>query len=299
MKRYGSFAEAIKATKFEIYANSSVVAPATWQSIDVKKRPEMVTHEVQWWGFKVEIPRYLTADDRFGVQITEDIKPNLPWADDHFEERVCGLPLNPGTQWSKWPYASSANTFRKEGMFNHTYAERYWPKYATVFGEQSTIRGVKEAHDDIEHNLAPHVGIRYDYGDLGDVVKQLVKDPASRQAVLPVFFPEDTGAVHGDRVPCSIFYQFMVRDGRLDLFYYLRSCDFVRHYRDDIYLTLRLQLWMIDRLRENGIDVSPGMFLMQIGSLHIFRNDWQVLFNEPFKGTYDGETNEGTDRTAA
>jgi hypothetical protein len=275
MKQYGSFAEAIKATKFEIYANSQLVAPATWQSVDVTAKPEMATHEVQWWGFKVDVGRYHTPP-------ANDIQPNLPWADDHFEERVCGYPLNPGTQWAKWPYAHSADKFRKDGMFNHTYAERYWPKYAMMLDAQETPDEASAALDNIATNAMPNVGIRYPYGDLHDVAAQLIRDPATRQAILPVFFPEDTGAVHGDRVPCSIHYQFMVRNGRLDIFYYLRSCDFVRHFRDDIYLTLRLQLWMIDRLKENGVDVSPGMFLMQKGSLHIFRNDWQTLFNEPY-----------------
>jgi hypothetical protein len=286
MKKYGSFAEAIKATKFEIYTNSELVAPATWQSVDVTAKPEMVTHEVQWWGFKVDVHQYFdgTERPRQGGTMIPEIAPNLPWADDHFEERVCGYPLNPGTQWAKWPYAHSANTFRDEfGMFNHTYAERYWPKYADQLGATESGKQAADVMRDHMDFLKTHKGIRYNYGDLQDVVNQLVKDPASRQAVLPVFFPEDTGAVHGERVPCSIFYQFMVRNGRLDIFYYLRSCDFVRHFRDDIYLTLRLQLWMIDRLKENGIAVAPGLFLMQIGSLHIFRNDWQTLFNEPYK----------------
>lgn len=275
MKLYGSFSEAIKATKFELYQNSQIASPMTWQSVDVSNKSEMSTHEVTWWGFKVNVP---------SVSLTQhatEIDPNTKWADDHFEERVSGYPLNPGTQWVKWPYGNSANKFRdRNGMFNHTYAERYWPKYADQIGDTTTA---KEALIALKRwDTGPQSGIRYPYGDLNDVVQQLVKDPATRQAILPVFFPEDTGAVHGERVPCSIHYQFMVRNGRLDIFYYLRSCDFIRHFRDDIYLTLRLQLWMIDRLKENGIDVSPGMFLMQTGSLHIFRNDWQALFNEPY-----------------
>lgn len=279
MKQYGSFAEAIKATKFELYQHSELVAPRTWQSIDVSKMPEMATHEITWWGFKVDVNRYdhgLMMD-----ALSRDIDPNLPWADDHFEERVSGYPLNPGTQWAKWPYARSADKFRDDnGMFNHTYAERYWPKRATQYGP------IKTGFDAVRTSTGrakPTHGIRYDYGDLNDVVQQLVKDPATRQAILPVFFPEDTGAVHGERVPCSISYQFMVRRGRLDIYYHLRSCDFVRHFRDDIYLTLRLQLWVIDRLKENGTDVSPGMFLMQTGSLHCFRNDFRALFGEDYK----------------
>jgi hypothetical protein len=282
MKLYSGFAEAIKATKFEIYQHSELVAPATWQSVDVTNKPEMSTHEIQWWGFKVSLDGYDTSHVSL-VTLADQIAPNLPWADDHFEERVCGYPLNPGIQWAKWPYAHSADKFRKKEMFNHTYAERYWPKHADYAVPTKTAEEAKSLIETGALGIAPNQGIRYEYGDLNDVVKQLVKDPASRQAVLPVFFPEDTGAVHGDRVPCSIFYQFLLRNGRLDIFYFLRSCDFVRHFRDDVYLTLRLQLWMIDRLKENGIDVQPGMFLMQTGSLHCFRNDWQALFDSPYK----------------
>jgi thymidylate synthase len=284
MKQYSSFAEAIKATKFELYQHSELVAPRTWQSVDVSKMPEMATHEISWWGFKVNVGTYVNARDYLHVpKLQEDIAPNLPWSDDHFEERVSGYPLNPGTQWAKWPYGHSADKFRdRNGMFNHTYAERYWPKFIATHLASTTTEEAKINAEKTEHWSGHTAGIRHDYGDLNDVVQQLVKDPATRQAILPVFFPEDTGAVHGDRVPCSIHYQFMVRNGRLDIFYYLRSCDFIRHFRDDIYLTVRLQLWMIDRLKENGIDVTPGMFLMQTGSLHLFRNDWAALFNEPY-----------------
>jgi hypothetical protein len=281
MKKYGSFHEAIKATKFEIYKRSEIVAPLTWQSVDVSKRPEMVTHEVQWWGFRVNVADVIVGNDLTLAQ--EQIEPNLPWADDHFEERVCGQPLNPGLQWAQWPWATSAEKFQKDGMFNHTYAERYWPKNANMLDANVTAEEIFDKFTDISHNLPVHRGIRYEYGDLQDVVAQMIKDPLTRQAILPIFFPEDTGAVHGERVPCSIFYQFMIRNGKLDIFYYLRSCDFVRHFRDDIYLTLRLQLWMVNLLKMNGVDVEPGNFLMQMGSLHIFRNDWLPLFNEPPK----------------
>jgi len=112
------------------------------------------------------------------------------------------------------------------------------------------------------------------------VVKLLVSDPYTRQAYLPVWFPEDTGG-GSKRAPCTIGYHFLMRDGRLDVNYHIRSCDYVRHFRDDLYLTARLLLWVIDRCRtmdERWMDVLPGKFLMQIGSLHVFRNDYQMLF---------------------
>src|SRR5690606_13014492 len=61
----------------------------------------------------------------------DDVRPNLPWADDHFLERVGGEPLNPGEEWKNWPWAGSAAKFRDPSeRFNHSYAERLWPKFA-------------------------------------------------------------------------------------------------------------------------------------------------------------------------
>src|SRR3954468_15378336 len=93
-------------------------------------------------------------------------------------------------------------------------------------------------------------GIRYDYGDLQDVVDMLVRSPYTRQAVLPVWFPEDTGAVHGERVPCTLIYHWMLRDGRLHCFYDIRSCDFVRYFRDDVYFAMRLTQWLIEQVQD-------------------------------------------------
>jgi thymidylate synthase len=128
------------------------------------------------------------------------------------------------------------------------------------------------------------MGLGGPYGDLMDVVRLLVQEPLTRQAVLPIFFPEDTGNRNPGRKPCSLLYQFRMREGRLHVYYPLRSCDFVRHWRDDVYLTIRLLLWVIEKCRE--IDpalwgkITPGRFVMYCGSLHIFKNDYIGLFQE-------------------
>jgi thymidylate synthase len=207
----------------------------------------------------------------------------MPWAEDHFRERVCGYPINPGTEWQNWPYAKSAQSFLDDrGKFNHNYMERYWPKIAGLL-EEPTYTAVEFAqgvrsHYDSDYPIRH--GILYDYGDLSDVIDLLATDPYTRQAYLPVWFPEDTGG-GSKRAPCTIGYHFLMRDGKLDINYHIRSCDFVRHFRDDLYLTVRLLLQVLEECRkinEDWNDVSPGLFIMQIGSLHIFRNDYIMLF---------------------
>lgn len=202
------------------------------------------------------------------------IKPNLPWADRHFEEeRVSGEPINPGETWKIWPYAHSAARHLREGQnvpqYDHSYAERYWPKEAGLYGDlvQGYDPGAVQAY-----------GIRFPIGDLSDLVTILLDDPLTRQAYLPIFFPEDTAAATmSKRVPCTLGYHFICRDNQLHIVYPMRSCDFVRHFRDDVYLTLRLLLWVLDQLQqqdpETWADVVPGTFRMHITSLHCFVQD--------------------------
>jgi hypothetical protein len=251
------------------------IHPARWQGIDISQRPEAEMVELLNVNLEVDL-RGIARLDHWRAEI----RPNLPWADDHFAERVSGRPLNPPPSWAWWPWNKSAAGFRNGEKFNHTYPERYWPRYA---GED--IRDVKGLP-----KLNANYGIRGEYGDLNDVVALLRKDPLTRQAYLPIFFPEDTGVGDGGRKPCTLGYQFIVRPnaGRHDLhvFYPMRSCDLLRHFRDDCYLTVRLALWVLERLSEytddefNWNNVSLGTFTMFITSLHCFIGDYRLMQHE-------------------
>lgn len=269
MRIHPSFASAIQST-LNIMQCARAVRTDFWQGMDIRDKPEMEMYEILNHSFSVGLVEDLTRH-----QMIDQIKPNMPWAEDHFQERVGGDPLNPGVQWAKWPYAASADRFRTEGQkFTHTYMERYWPKGA----------GLEEVnwHKALDTASGLHnVGIRYEYGDLNDVLDLLARDPFGRQAFLPVWFPEDTGVIHGGRVPCTLGYHFMRRENVFYTKYYIRSCDFVRHFRDDIYLTHRLSQWVLERLR--NIDPPKWnlpfnmVFSMDIVSLHCFKNDFRLL----------------------
>lgn len=243
--------------------HGEVIHPKLWQGVDVSKISGSKMVEITNVNFGVfGIHRYSPED------IIRQIKPNLPWADDHFNERVSGLPINPGKEWENWPWANSANDHRdSEGKFNHNYMERYWPKYA----------GKQESNDPSDINR----GIRYRYGDLNDVINLLVSDPETRQAYLPVWFPEDTGRIEG-RKPCTLGYHFLRRDDYLQVTYYIRSCDMYRHLRDDIYLTVLLLWWVLQKLKKIDFDnwghIRAKLFRMDIISLHLFENDYIKLF---------------------
>ena len=226
------------------------------------------TYEILNATFEMPMPE--TAPEAARV-----VGANLPWAEDHFLERVSGKPLNPPPSNAWWPFAQSGNALHKaDEKFSHTYPERYWPRHANHGEDCSLSDGVCDTH----------WGVRYPYGDLDDVVDLLARSPYSRQAYLPVWFPEDTGAVDGQRVPCTLGYQFLIRETpagkRLHVMYHMRSCDFMRHLADDIYMTVRLAHWVRDRVVDasgGAYHISMGRLHFSAGSLHIFEADRHAL----------------------
>src|SRR6185437_7811937 len=242
-----------------------------WQGVDVTKNPAAVTFELRNVCFEVPL---------LGIEDLDhwraDTIANIPWADDHFLERVGGLPLNPGVQWANWPWASSADKHRTNEKFNHTYMERLWPKWAHIDTELTHTNGTRR-QPDRKAWRHPIMGVSFSYGDLQDLVELLVREPYTRQAWIPLFFPEDTGYGDGGRKPCTLGYQILVRDDadgpKAHIWYPLRSCDLVRHFPDDCYLAVRLLLWIVQECRKRNPfwnDVELGTYAMHMTSLHIF-----------------------------
>jgi thymidylate synthase len=230
----------------------------------------------KWQGIENKVEMWEINNQHLSFMMPQHIevmqmqtKCSIPWAEDHFIERVSRQPLNPGNEYKNWPYyknvAWNDKQFRNQDeKFTHTYMERYWPKYAPQGSG---------------HVANP--GIRYDYGDLDDVVNLLLKEPHTRQAYLPVWFPEDTGSVHGGRVPCSIGYHILIRNRQLSIHYLIRACDYIRHLRNDVYLTMRLAYWIKDELMRRGeykfSELSLGTMTMDIINLHVFYNERSLI----------------------
>lgn len=265
---------ALLDTQFLMSADE--VHTTRWQGEDISKRPEGSTFELLNCSFTMPLN---------GIEHLPhwqyDVKPNLPWADDHFEERVCGAPINPGVEWANWPWGGNAEKFlQPNGMFNHNYMERYWPLHARGdLGEPSLTAkewNINEQNDADGKPLWRNQGIRGEYGDLHSLVQLLIEQPDTRQAWLPIFFPEDTGNTNPGRKPCTLGYQFIVRDNKLHVYYPLRSCDYIKHFNDDIYLTIRLLLWILQECRSASGSwhaIEPGSYTMHCTSLHVFKND--------------------------
>jgi len=260
----------------------------SWQRIDTSSSPAHATYELTDVPFRMHVPR--------GRQALQDmLQPDLPWAETHFQERVGGEPLNPPPSHEIWPHAVRGNGQHLDGgKFSHTYPERFWARYTG--GHDITGLEGDFIHEDgkmyrmvngqrygspIDVSRFPRVerqGVRFRYGDFADVVELLKREPLTRQAYLPIWFPEDTGVHAGQRVPCTLGYHFLVREGWLTCRYFMRSCDIYRHFTNDVYMAARLMqevCQMVNLGTEH--ELLPAQLIMYITSLHGFVGDREKL----------------------
>jgi hypothetical protein len=177
------------------------------------------------------------------IPVSESIRSDVvqPYCDVEWGEREEGLegcPINPGESWKTRPEVWKA-MLEKDGTFAYTYPERF-----------------------------------AQYNQIEEVISRLKEDPDSRQLYISIWDPEDITKIGGrSRIPCSLGYLVQCREGRLDLTYLQRSCDFATHMKNDIFFAIKLQEYLANR---SGIPV--GKFTHWLGSLHVFQKDVEEVF---------------------
>lgn len=169
----------------------------------------------------------------------EDLDPVQPWADAEWEERLSGCratPINPGEAWKLRPEVWSP-LLEADGRFSYTYSERLAESFTPVFWE-------------------------------------LFDHPTSRQAYVAIWNPQlDAPNVGHRRVPCTLGYHFMLRQGVLHMTYTMRSSDFATHFDNDLYLALKLQHYTAERLAQ-----PVGSFTHVVYSLHTYAKNVAGIF---------------------
>jgi len=167
---------------------------------------------------------------------TTDLKPVQPWAMEEFKERMSFEGINPGKAWKL--REEVWEEFLHQGKFAYTYSERMYFQLTKL---------TAEARD----------------------------NPDSRQLYLSIWDPDtDITRLGGAaRVPCSLGYLFQIRNDKVDIKYFMRSCDWVTHFQNDVYLAHRLQIWFATKVGK-----LPGKFTHYIGSLHVFQKDVKGVF---------------------
>ena len=114
---------------------------------------------------------------------------------------------------------------------------------------------------------------------LRDTIDVLEFDNASRQAVITIYNGTMDSANRGglSRVPCSMYYQFLIRGNKLDVIYTMRSSDFMTHFPYDIWMAAQLQNRILSELNDkkliNARMIKPGKLVFFSGSLHCYEKD--------------------------
>ena len=240
MRIYLNSLEAITDIGRELKKCATNVHTDTYQNKVIKEDPDFNTKEIQGFQFMV-----INMDDK-------DEMPNvtLEWLHEEFTERISEERINPGEAykirsevWDQFlvdkVIGDVADEVRTERRFDYTYNERIsW--------------------------------------QLPYIIQELREHPATRQAIIELHNNiNDLQNLGGrGRIPCSMFYQYMIRDGKLDVIYVMRSTDFATHFQND--------MWLADELRRyiaSMLNIPCGKFIMMASSLHIYQKDWDLLSN--------------------
>ena len=191
--------------------------------------------------------RFEALEDTF----KQDAKRIEEYCIQEAKDRTSGTPMNPGNSckirqdmWMK---------FQKDGKFAYTYSERLWRDFGDNQGQFKTV------------------------------LDALRKDAGSRQAIVMLWHPDidckQDRLGGGQRVSCSISYQFMIRDGKLHCIYYMRSCSALEHFPIDLFAASEIMKWVTEQLQDTYPGLKVGDLHYMAGSLHAFNwnlKDWVV-----------------------
>lgn len=263
MRIYSNARELMSEMGRDLWEMGHEVKPKTYQNKVIEGNDEFTTKEEfckQYCLTSLEDPQFL-----FIFTKAKD------WAEAELKERLSGKALNPGMawelrrdMWEQFLVEGREDSFM-DGIigtkyFDYTYPERI----------NRQVR-VPLPHDSVENS---HIEKEFKFIPAIEAIIELLKfDPDTRKAVLPIFTGNDCNYYDGSRrIPCSMYYGFFIREGKLNMTYHQRSSDFVGHFGNDVYLAWRTMEYVASR-----VGVKPGHLIHTIDSLHCYKKDWHLL----------------------
>jgi len=229
MRIFSDPMEMVREVERDLYEMGHRYQTATVQDQNVADDPRYETLELFGYSY--------TLNQVVGDKMMEMVKYTTPhlenWVQAELRERtdLGAVNKNPGHAWVE--NQDFWKQFIRNGTFSYTYAERW------------------------------HWQIPY-------VIRELQEHPNTRQAIISMYMADRDLMNWGghDRVPCSLTYQFGLRNGYLHCIYSQRSCDFLKFFTADVYFACGLLAYMA---KEIGADV--GSMIHFLGSLHAFQGD--------------------------
>lgn len=132
----------------------------------------------------------------------------------------------------------------------------------------------EEISDDGEHNNSAYgyrIFTQFGFDQWWYVKNLLARDPSSRQAIIHIKDAKDTFNYPTKDMPCTVYLQFFIRDGKLDMAVHMRSNDIWMGVPYDMFSFCFLQMKMAMEL---GVEI--GEYTHYAGSLHMYQRDYDV-----------------------
>ena len=106
---------------------------------------------------------------------------------------------------------------------------------------------------------------------LEKIVDILKKDSDSRRAVVPIYKKEDAGLESKD-IPCTIGFQFLIRNNKLDMIVNMKSNDIFLGFPYDIFNFTMWQEYVACKL-----NIEIGTYTHIANSLHFYEKDREKI----------------------
>jgi thymidylate synthase len=203
----------------------------------VKGNKDFYTRELIGYSYKVS-----NASSKLVEMIKyfypKEYQPIIDYCELELQDRLSGESRNPGIA-HKSRYSLWEQFLEKEKKFSYTYSERI-------------------SDPVLKQN------------QISKVIDELKTSPDSRQCIVQIFnYAKDHENIGGKRrIPCSMHYQYLLRNKKLHSIYVMRSNDLLVHFVVDIYLACKTQEHIA---KELGVEV--GSFTYFGGSLHCYMKD--------------------------
>ena len=275
MRIYSNPLEAVREVERDLWEMGINVHPQTMQDKAIADDPDYKTKELQAYGFQISqwswkrdieaaMVNYVLTG-KLGEGVHESLYNLLGYIEQEIMDRVGGEPMNPGRSYLKRPEVWEQ--FLHDGKFAYTYSERITPQLSRLLDELKVRPDTRQGIINFHSNICPVMtSSEFESAQLtkfqdGKSLRDYANNPVQESVDL-----RNMGG--SGRIPCSMYYQAMNRNGKLDLIYTMRSCDFLVHFPVDIALALRFQAFLASQL---GLPV--GMFTYFTGSLHAYQKD--------------------------
>lgn len=112
-----------------------------------------------------------------------------------------------------------------------------------------------------------------------EIYTKLKKDPYSRQAMAVIFDPVRDNKIHSNGkyskdIPCTSYFNFHIRDGKLNMHVVMRSNDLHKGFIYDAH-----NFMIIQNILAGWLEVEVGKYTHTASSLHIYESDMENMLD--------------------